>query len=101
LDKFKHSTQSDTMDGTSINAILNDWIWEFKLVKPGQQELKLIKIFHTNSLTFNDVEVIEQWNFVIPESEIVCYDRNKLSRIRNQQDIEFQALMNNGKVLIE
>lgn len=82
------------------DSIINEHIWEFSIDRKNPNQLTLKQIYHVNSQNFTNIECIEQWNFVIPESNIQCDDPKKLINIRNN-NIECKATIVDGKVNIE
>jgi len=82
-----------------MDSILNEYMWEFFVDRQNNIDLILKKIYYVDSQSFTDIECIEQWNFVIPESHIICDDPDKIRKIRNGIETCI-AIIDNGKVKI-
>lgn len=82
-----------------MDSILNEYMWEFFVDRQDISNLILKKIYYVDSQSFTDIECIEQWNFVIPESHIICDDPDKIQKIRNGIE-KCNAILANGKVKI-
>lgn len=83
-----------------MDSILNEYVWEFAFNKVDSNQLILKKIHHVDSQSFTDIECIEQWNFVIPETFLQYTDYNKILDIRKGNK-DFKAYIRNNKVYIE
>lgn len=82
-----------------MDSLLNEYIWEFEVDRKDHCKLILKQIYQVNSQTFTDIECIEQWNFVIPESNICCNNPEKIINIR-KGITDCNAMISDGKVKI-
>lgn len=88
------------MEPKTTSSFLQTWFWEFGLDYSETDKLKLHKIFYVDSLNFDNVEIIDQWNFVISENDIDC-NPDYLVYIRENNITDVHAYLKNGKVVVD
>lgn len=88
------------MENKTISSFLQNWFWEFGLDYSEQDKLKLFKIFYVDSQKFDNVEIIDQWHFIVSEENIECDNREYIRSVRENNITDIKAYLKDGKVVI-
>ena len=90
------------MPVTFDDAFIDEWFWAFTYVKGKLHTLKVSKIFHILSTVDKKYDEIPDFNFALPEQNIMCEDSEILKKARHDflyNNRELHLQLTNGVIV--